>query len=277
MQCRGLEDKSFKALRRWFPRPEQPPSPLLLSYTQPISPTYCKILFPYVAGIWLLAILQLINEDLCCICNKCVLVETWSSFGPHWVLLRWLLSPLWLVSPVWQEEAAEMQNKGGLYCSIGPYHKGFFIKIAERIYTGHVGFRNSEYRIPKYVIFNGLLYWRDKQGIANTYKHFSILPLIRLINKVSYFVTTPACTKTLYQPATRALNSWKAKYSVTPFSQNLALFRLCRCDCWCTSVVFTRGRISALASICSNPPCAHHSEFIIISMYSNCSSHHLWL
>lgn len=69
-------------------------------------------LAPYVAEIWLHAIFQLINEDLCRICNECVLLETWSSFWTRWVLLRWLLSPLWLVSLVWQEEASvEMENK----------------------------------------------------------------------------------------------------------------------------------------------------------------------
>lgn len=75
--------------------PRSPPAyPLLTSAALPWH------FFPYVAEIWLLAISQLINEDLCCIGNECVPAETWSSSWPRWVLFRWLLFPLWLVSLV---------------------------------------------------------------------------------------------------------------------------------------------------------------------------------
>lgn len=128
----------------------------------------------------------------------------------------------------------------------------------------------------------------------NSQKHETLLYINVwcLFDKVSYFVTIPACTKTspseqprpckvspysLSACKTRALNSWKAKHSAMPFSQNLAVFRICRCDCWCTSVVFTGGRISMLTSICNHTLSAHHSEFIVTSMYSNYSLYHLWL
>lgn len=80
-----------------------------------------------------------------------------------------------------------------------------------------------------------------------------------------------------FQAAIRSLNSWEAKHSATPFSQNLAAFRLCRWDGWCTSAVFTGSRISTLTPICIHTPCANHSQFIVTSIYSNYSLYHLWL
>lgn len=54
---------------------------------------------PYVVHIWLPAIFQLINGDLCRIRNERVGAETWSSFGARWVLLTWLPPPPFHSSP----------------------------------------------------------------------------------------------------------------------------------------------------------------------------------
>lgn len=59
--------------------------------------------------------------------------------GPHWVLFRWLLSPLWLVSLVWQEEAtAEMENKRELERGNLIMKGFFFLNVPPGAYRGDV-------------------------------------------------------------------------------------------------------------------------------------------
>lgn len=82
------KDQECASVRSQFPQ-DRCSKGLNWSTSPPLFLTVVpRLLFPYDAEIWLLAIFQLINECLCCICNECVLAETWSSSWPHWVPFR---------------------------------------------------------------------------------------------------------------------------------------------------------------------------------------------